>query len=399
MKKINQNIISLFGSQAIEINEKNGKKIIKNKFRLLQNLSLHKMKVINFFKNLKGIYKECSGKDFGLVLYKKEYLEVFCESFLKIDLIQFNLDFWNSNLTVDFRGQLLPLISKFRMKILLVLDILFDKIISYDDLLPCRGTEVIQVFTKCIKKLYDLEDQTQKELISMVDGDSSNLYLVYFGFVFILIFDVIYKFNELKDLNFEDHEIISTEQFYQRICKYPLFDKSSINLKFEMFSFDTTVISESIELFNQIKNNINNESQQISLKNKMNKLHMNNLKKIKHYPENIRIIVEMFKAALSKIIHYALVDQKVYAKFSKTYANIKTYETYSLITHYFLSLSHISLRWILDIDPNFPFLVYILEGVHKFHDRLSINTRMKVVDSILQILFYQEMNVLGINNF
>lgn len=103
----------------------------------------------------------------------------------------------------------------------------------------------------------------------------------------------------------------------------------------------------------------------------------------------------MFSQCVRRLTLSVLIGHSVYNKFSDLYFRINSIEVRRMRTDAFLVLCQVSLRWLLERDPQFPFMRIILSRVDSFTDRLDLVQKMSVVDEVLQQLFYEDTNFLG----
>ena len=92
---------------------------------------------------------------------------------------------------------------------------------------------------------------------------------------------------------------------------------------------------------------------------------------------------------------YELIHVGVFNKFSDLYIRLKSIQVnnFNVDIEYFVA--QISLRKILEEDPAFDFLGFMLTRIDKFTDRLSTEQKMLVLDLIFQKLFYDSNCILG----
>ena len=101
------------------------------------------------------------------------------------------------------------------------------------------------------------------------------------------------------------------------------------------------------------------------------------------------------RKSIKILIRFELIHQGVYNIFSDLYTRWKKVLKKYLFPERDLFLVQISLRILLEKDPNFDFISEITSRVDKYSKRLNPLMRLFVIDSVTQKIFYNDLNIIG----
>lgn len=103
----------------------------------------------------------------------------------------------------------------------------------------------------------------------------------------------------------------------------------------------------------------------------------------------------LLRKSLKMVIRFELIHKGVYNIYSDFYIRSKKVLKKHLFAERDLFLAQICVRILLEMDPGFDVLSEVTGRVDKYTGRLALDSRLLVVDSVLQKLFYYDLNLIG----
>ena len=434
MKVIHEKMVNLLGTGIVK-KDINGNYHIPVDLIIVEKENFLNSKLTYFYKELKYIYEIHFRKNYCFYYQKSEFLKILFDSLLKLDLIRFNMDFRDTDFDIDLRRNYYIKTMDFQNE---VKDTLFQvsKLQSiYSQYLVYNKKDALEIISKNMQVLYEKERDSRLKSHRQSQGDLCKLSLTMDTFTSILLNEVLMTLNSIDDLNLDKLRTVSFEEFYIEVCKNAPFKgffiaqgtKDVSRLDQQVIGNSILTFSCKLKQFKKMQNNtIKSENldrlfedifdpdfdltlldvgfenkkgrrltKETDTKTRSQKIPVEVSTKTQTQTQQ-EIIQNIFIHNINMISMSMTIKEGVYNKFSDLYISINQIQKDKLKLASNLLMAQLSLRWLLDRDPEYPFVQTILERVDVFFDRMDLNQRMSAVDSVLQCLFYQETNSIGI---
>lgn len=263
MKMIHERLVEIFGQSILET-DLNGEQFVPVQIRLVDKAAFLSGKLTRLYKELKYIHELTFKKNVPLYFQKIEYLRVFIESVFKLDMIRFDMDFWDSDLNINVRREfyieMMGLQEELKDNILffLKMHLVYKSLVIYD------AKDLIELIASVLEKKTILERDPRVQRIVQNEGDSCNADLISNSYFNSLITEIFFSENEISILANQKRRSLTSETVYQRIKEFaPFANKNKIQeeLSIDMASLDKKALFASIQKFSKIKSTDNENSE------------------------------------------------------------------------------------------------------------------------------------------
>jgi hypothetical protein len=222
----------------------------------------------SFYQNLYQFFTYYHNRNILIYFLSQSNLKIFFGFIKKLDMIKYNVSYWNKELTISNRQKIIVDWFQFHSSLFDFTKNFFLTYLSYKKFIKIKLEEVFTVLFNLILKLSQNEIKDDLNKITEEEGDYEHADLLVHFFGQFLGHVMVYEFNKMCKLDKNNVKILSVNDILSFFQNYKIFsfkDKEIILTNFKITEQLQKIKTSTNNFFDEYNNNLKFQNKKSNL--------------------------------------------------------------------------------------------------------------------------------------